>query len=435
MAAALEMAELEVVLHSALRKARRRIIPLLAVCYFAAYMDRVNISFAAESMNRDLHFSAKIYGLGAGLFFLSYALCEIPSNRLLLRFGARRWIARIMLTWGLLAGAMVFVHSVKSFYGMRLLLGVAEAGFFPGAIYYLSQWFPARERARATGLFYIAFPLSNVVMGPLAGQLLKLGGRLGMSGWQWLFLVEALPAIVMSAVVWFALPDGPASASWLSAEECCAIEAELDKEPARQHAAAHGEGMRQALRSRYVWLFGAFYFCALGSYYAMIFSLPTLLHETTGWSTQNVGALIACFGAIGGLAMIWGAVHSDRSGERRWHIALPMLTMAAGILGAGLFGNRWLVVASLLLATTSYYAAQGPMLSAPMLVFAGEAAAIGFAAINMCGISGGFVGPYWMGWIHDTAGGYAWGLRLLVLPGILAAFLMLRLLRPNERHI
>jgi ACS family tartrate transporter-like MFS transporter len=176
-------------LESAVGKARWRLIPLLSVCYLVAYMDRVNISFAAESMNRDLHFTPTIYGLGAGLFFLTYALCEIPSNRLLLHFGARRLLARIMLTWGLLAVGMAFVRSPGSFYGMRMLLGVAEAGYFPGVIFYLAQWFPKAERARAISLFYIAFPLSSVVMGGLAGVLLRQSGRMGLAGWQWLFLV------------------------------------------------------------------------------------------------------------------------------------------------------------------------------------------------------------------------------------------------------
>src|ERR1700735_4628406 len=194
-------------LRSALRKARWRLIPLLSVCYLIAFMDRANISFASATMNRDLHFTPKIYGLGAGLFFLSYAACEIPSNRLLLRFGARRWLARIMLTWGLLAAGVVFIRTPWSFYSLRLLLGVAEAGYLPGALFYLSQWFPAAERARSISLFYIALPLSSTVMEGVAGLLLRQNGRMGLTGWQWLFLVEALPSIALSFVVWFCLPE------------------------------------------------------------------------------------------------------------------------------------------------------------------------------------------------------------------------------------
>ena len=215
-------------LESALRKARWRILPLLALGYLAAYTDRVNISFAAEPMNRDLHFSPYVYGLGAGLFFVSYALCEVPSNWLLLRFGARRWLARIMFTWGALAMAMVLVHSRTSFYGMRLLLGVAEAGYFPGAIYFLSLWFPAKERARAIGMFYVSLPLASVVMGAAAGALLRLDGRLGLHGWQWLFLVEGMPAVLLSVAIWFMLSERPRSAKWLLEEEREALEAELE---------------------------------------------------------------------------------------------------------------------------------------------------------------------------------------------------------------
>ena len=184
-----------------MRKATWRLIPLLSVCYMVAYMDRANVSFAAIEMNRDLAFNAGVYGFGAGVFFVSYAICELPSNMLMLRFGARRWIARIMLTWGLLAAAMMFVKTPVSFYALRFLLGMAEAGFFPGVIYYLSLWFPQEMRSRAISRFYIAYPLSNVVMGLIAGSLLNLNGRMGLKGWQWLFLVEALPAIVLSAVV------------------------------------------------------------------------------------------------------------------------------------------------------------------------------------------------------------------------------------------
>ena len=259
------------VLESALRKARWRLIPLLAVCYLVAYMDRANISFAAESMSRDLHFTPRVYGLGAGLFFVSYALCEIPSNRLLLRFGARRWLARIMLTWGLVAMAMMFTRSPRSFYGLRLLLGVAEAGFFPGAIYFLSQWFPRRLRARSLSFFYIGFPLSSAIMGAAAGALLRLNGTWGLRGWQWIFLVEALPAVLLSGVMLWALPDTPVEAAWLNEAEREALSAEVAADEA--HAPAHHEGsLGVVMRSGRVWIIALFYFCALGTLYALTFS-------------------------------------------------------------------------------------------------------------------------------------------------------------------
>src|ERR1700683_4308979 len=212
---------------SSRRKAAVHLLPLLGIGYGLAYIDRINISFASLQMNRDLHFSASVYGFGAGLFFLGYALCEVPSNLMLLRFGARRWLARIMLTWGLLAAAMMFVRTPLQFNVLRFLLGMAEAGFYPGVIYYLTLWFPARVRASAVSRFYVALPLSSVVMGSVAGWLLGLGGKLGLSGWQWLFLLEGLPAAAFSLVILKMLPDDPGKATWLTTEEKTWLEGQL----------------------------------------------------------------------------------------------------------------------------------------------------------------------------------------------------------------
>ncbi len=426
------------VLEQALKKARWRLIPLLAVCYLIAYMDRVNISFAAESMNRQLNFTPKIYGLGAGLFFLSYALCEIPSNRLLLRFGARRWIARIMLTWGLLAAAMVCIRTPASFYGLRLLLGCAEAGFFPGAIFYLSLWFPPEQRARSISLFYVAFPLSNVVMGSLAGVLLQQNGKLGLAGWQWLFLIEALPAIFMSAIIWFALPDGPAKASWLNEAEREALDEALggaqDRSLEAERAATHGDGLGQALRSPRVWALGAFYLVMLGSSYAVTFSLPLVLRSATGWQMGSVGGLVAAFGVAGAVGMLLWARHSDLHRERRWHVAGPMLLMACSLgVACGFHLAGWTTVIALLTFVTAYCAMQGPVLTVGVSALPGRAAAVGIAAINTCGIIGGFLGPYWIGWMREATGGYALGIGALILPCLLAAGLILRLVSASER--
>jgi ACS family tartrate transporter-like MFS transporter len=380
-------------------------------------MDRVNISFAAESMNRDLHFTPTIYGLGAGLFFLTYALCEIPSNRLLLHFGARRWLARIMLTWGLLAVGMAFVRSPGSFYGMRMLLGVAEAGYFPGVIFYLAQWFPKAERAKAISLFYIAFPLSSVVMGGLAGVLLRQSGRLGLAGWQWLFVVEGLPAVLLSAAIWFTLPDAPASAAWLTVEERAAVAEEL----AHTEVAAHGVGyLRAALRSRYVWGFGLFFFFTLGSNYAISFSLPLVLRLATGWTIGRVGWLIAGIGVLSAVAMVLNARDSDKRGERKWHIVVPTVVMGFGMLVASFHTSGWIGVGALTVAAISFFAIQGPMLGVVSRVVPGNAAAVAIATINMCAICGGFVGPYWMGWMREATGSYAVGIGGLCVPCLLA---------------
>ncbi len=408
-------------LESALRKARWRILPLLALGYLAAYTDRVNISFAAEPMNRDLHFSPYVYGLGAGLFFISYALCEVPSNLLLLRFGARRWLARIMFTWGLLAMAMLFVHSRTSFYGMRLLLGVAEAGYFPGAIYYLSLWFPAKERAQAIGWFYVSLPLASTVMGAVAGALLGLDGRLGLRGWQWLFLVEGLPALLLSMGIWFTLSERPREAKWLRADEREALEYELaDAYPSGERS--HGwSAVRIVLSDGRVWLLGFCALCLLGSNYAQNFFLPELLRMLTGESVARVGYLIALAAAAGAVAMVVNGFHSDRRGERRWHVIVPALMMALLMLIAGLHLHGWVAAIVLLMALPVFFAMQAPWVAILTELFRGEKAALAIAATNMLGIIGGFLGPYGMGWMREMSGGFAVGIGSLCVPWLMMA--------------
>jgi ACS family tartrate transporter-like MFS transporter len=419
-------------LESGLRKARWRLLPLLSVCYLVAYMDRANISFAAKTMNRDLHFSPQQYGLGAGLFFLSYALCEVPSNRLMLRFGARRWLARIMLTWGLLAGAMVFVRSPHSFYGARLLLGCAEAGYFPGALYFLSQWFPRTTRGRAISWFYVSLPVSTIVMGGLAGALLGLDGRLGMRGWQWMFLVEAAPAVVLSAVIWFGLPNHVASARWLSREEKEAITEELERDKVSDGSVGDGH-VWEALWSGRVWLLGLAYFFELGMTYAITFSLPTVLGETTGWSAARVGYLIAWAGVVGAVLMVGGAWVTDRSARPRRYVVGGFVLMGLGALVAGVHLSGWVGPAALLFVMWSFYAIQGPMLRVMTTIVPGRGAALAIGTANMCGIAGGFAGPYWMGWMREATGGYALGIGALCVPGLLAAVLMMPLMRAPRR--
>jgi ACS family tartrate transporter-like MFS transporter len=406
-------------LNSALTKARWRLIPLIAVCYLVAYMDRSNISFAAASMNSDLHFSPKVYGLGAGLFFLSYGLCEIPSNALLLRFGARRWLARIMFTWGLVAAGMVLVRTPAHFYTARLLLGCAEAGYFPGVVYYLARWFPPGVRSRTMSQFYVAMPISSLVMGALAGPLLRLNGRLGLAGWQWMFLVEAAPAVLLAFVMWFGLADEPQEARWLGADERAALMAELARDP--HHAeAGHGSGFGIALRSWRVWLLGGFYFFALGTSYALTFSLPQMLQHATSWDAGGVGNLVAGAGVAGAVGMLLVAWSSDKRQERRWHIAALCFLQAAMVLFAGLHPTGWSGAMALLASTVCWFSMAGTITSVLATVIPGKAAAIAIAIVNMLGIFGGFVGPYWMGWMREATGGYAWGVGSLVVPCTLA---------------
>jgi len=422
----------EVGLQTGLRKARWRLLPLLSICYLVAYMDRANISFAAKTMNHDLHFSPKTYGLGAGLFFLSYALCEVPSNRLMLRFGARRWLARIMLTWGVLAGAMVLVKTSHEFYGARLLLGCAEAGYFPGALYFLSRWFPRATRGRAISLFYVSLPISTIVMGALAGALLGLDGRLGLRGWQWMFLVEATPAVVLAGVIWFCLPDEVASARWLSGNEKQAITEELERDYATDGGASDGS-VWEALRMGRVWLLGLVYFFQLGISYAITFSLPIVLGQSTGWNAARVGYLIAWAGVLGAALMLGGAWASDHSDRPQRYVVGGYLLMGIGALGAGLHLRGWSGVAMLLFVMWSYYAIQAPMLRVMTTIVPGRGAALAIGTANMCGIAGGFFGPYWMGWMREATGGYALGIGALCVPCLLAAVLMLRLMRVKRR--
>jgi MFS transporter, ACS family, tartrate transporter len=418
---------------SAQRKASLRLLPIISIGYGLAYIDRINISFASLRMNSDLHFSATVYGLGAGLFFIGYAFCEVPSNLLLLRFGARRWLARIMFTWGLLAAAMMFVRTPLQFYTVRMLLGMAEAGFFPGVIYYLTLWFPATMRARAVSRFYIALPLSSVVMGALAGLLLGLDGRLGLSGWKWLFLIEGLPAVLFSFVILRMLPDGPDLARWLTPDEKRWLKDQLAADVAKAHL-GHQAGVLQALLSPKVWLIGLFFFSALTCAYGYGFSAPAILLGVTGWSVSKVGYLVAAFGVAGTLAMLLGGSHSDRTGDRALHCIVPCCVMAASYFVAGYGGPAWLVVAALGISFMAFNALQGPALAVPTQFMAGRAAAAGIAAMNTITMFSGFVGPYWMGRVKDATGSYQTGLLGLIVPSLTAALAMFVLTRSLARR-
>jgi ACS family tartrate transporter-like MFS transporter len=408
-------------LESALRKARWRILPLLSLGYLAAFMDRVNISFAAESMNRDLRFSPYVYGLGAGLFFISYALCEVPSNWLLLRFGARRWLARIMFTWGALAMAMLIVHSRTSFYGVRLLLGVAEAGYFPGAVYFISLWFPAKERARAISFFYVSLPLASVVMGSAAGALLRLDGRLGLHGWQWLFLVEGMPAVLLSVAFWFTLSERPRDAKWLREDEREALEFEVAEAYLSEGHSQRWNALRVVMGDARVWVLGLCALCLLGSNYAVNFFLPEMLRMLTGASAARVGYLIALAAGAGAVAMVANGFHSDRKHERRWHVIVPVLMMAVLVLIAGLHLQSWAAAILLLISLPVLFAMQAPWVAIVTELFRGEKAALAIAATNMLGIIGGFLGPYGMGWMREITGGFAVGLGSLCVPWLVMA--------------
>jgi ACS family tartrate transporter-like MFS transporter len=417
-----EVAVSDAVGRAAVRKASWRLLPLIGLGYGVAYMDRVNISFASLQMNRDLHFSATVYGFGAGLFFLSYAACEVPSNLLLLRFGARRWLSRIMITWGVIAVAMMFVRTPAQFYVARFLLGVAEAGFFPGVIFYLMQWFPPELRARVVSRFYVSLPLSSAVMGLLAGSLLSLQGRLGLAGWQWLFLLEGLPAILLGVAFLFCIPDSPGHASWL-----CPEEQEWLLERVREDArgSLHSENAIAALRDRRVWLMGLVFLCMHAAMYAYTFSAPAILERLTGWNVGSVGYLIAAMSLVGAAGMVWNAVHSDRARERVWHVVVPFLLMAMGFLIGGASMAAWVAVPALAMAVVSHSSMQAPLMAIPAVFLKGPQAAAGYAMINTIGMVGGFAGPYWMGLAKDFTGDYQHGLLTLTVPAVSAALILM----------
>jgi MFS transporter, ACS family, tartrate transporter len=418
----------EAIARSAQHKAAVRLLPLLGIGYGLAFMDRINISFASLQMNRDLHFSASVYGFGAGLFFIGYALCEVPSNLLLLRFGAKRWLARIMFTWGLLAAATMFVRTPLEFNVLRFLLGMAEAGFYPGVIFYLTLWFPVRMRARAVSRFYVALPLSSVVMGSLAGWLLGLSGKLGLAGWQWLFLVEGLPTALFSLVILKMLPDSPAKATWLTAKEKAWLDVQLKADAEKAHL-GHSAGVARALLEPKVWMIGAYFFFALTANYAYGFSAPAILQGVTGWSATKVGYLVASFGLAGAVGMLMNGAHSDRKGERALHCIVPCLVMAASFLTASYAKEPWLVTAALAASFIGFTSMLPPANAVPMEFLAGRAAAAGIAAMNTITMFSGFVGPYWMGVMKDHTGNYEVGLRGLALPCLLAAGTMYALTR------
>ena len=415
-----------------LAKMSWRLLPLIGLGYGVAYMDRVNISFAALQMNQDLHFSASIYGFGASLFFLSYAACEAPSNLLLMRFGARRWIARIMLTWGALAAGMLFVRTPVQFYVMRFLLGMAEAGFFPGVVFYLMSWFPAAARGRAISRFYVALPLSSVVMGALAGALLNLNGTAGLAGWQWLFLVEGLPAIALGVAILFLLPDSPATSKWLSDAEKAWIAQRLAAD--RAGAGAAGDpGIGRALADPRVWLLGLANIGILGAAYAFNLSAPTILVGATHLDATGTGFLIGAVALVAAVGMVAAGWHSDHRRERHLHVAAFVLVAAAGSLAMGLGGAVWLVVAGYAATVIGGNAIQAVFWLIPSDALHGRSAAVGLAAIGSIGMVGSFLGPWVWGLARDHTGGYQAGLVSLAGVYVLSAALLLlarRLARP-----
>jgi len=406
------------------RKVTWRLLPFLSLLYFMAQLDRVNVSFAALTMNKEIGLSATLYGWGAGIFFFSYVACEVPSNLALERFGARLWIARIMLTWGLLSAAMALVSGPVSFFAVRFLLGAAEAGLFPGVILYMTYWFPRSYRARVVAIFSLATPISTAVGSLVSAPLLAMNGIWGLTGWQWLFVIEGLPSVILALVTLRYLTDRPKEAEWLDVEERGCLTAKLAEEG--QDAAHHHVSLRQSLRDPRLLLLMMIWLCRVTCLYGVAFFLPQVV-KTFGGSDTETAIVSAIPFAVGSVGMLLFAWNSDRTQERRWHLLVTFALMAGGLVGAGLMGASLWTIVPLAVATIGYSAMVPCFWPLPSQFLTGTAAAGGIAFINAVGNIGGFVGPYGVGWLKDATNSFAGGLYFMgaiaVAGGVLVLFI------------
>ncbi|QET00856.1 MFS transporter [Cupriavidus pauculus] len=405
------------------RKVSWRLVPFLLLCYVVAYLDRVNVGFAKLQMLNDLKFSETIYGLGAGIFFIGYFLFEVPSNVILHRVGARIWIARIMITWGLISAAMMFVTTPTMFYVLRFLLGVAEAGFFPGIILYLTYWYPAARRGRTTTYFMTAIALSGVIGGPLSGWVMQaFDGHNGWSGWQWMFLIEGVPSVLVGLWVLAYLDDRIGHAKWLTADEKTVLERNIAAEDQHKEDPPIG----RVLSSPRVWLMAAIYFSFVMGLYGVSFWLPTIIKQTGVSSALHIGLLTAIPYGCAVIGMVLFASSADRRGERRWHIAIPALIGAVGlVLSVHWRADTTLAMVALTLATIGILTTLPLFWSLPTAFLAGTGAAAGIALINSLGNLAGFISPYAVGWLKDATQSTDSGMYLLAACMVVGAALAL----------
>lgn len=403
-------------------KVSRRIIPFLMLCYLGAYLDRVNVGFAKLQMLNDLRFSETIYGLGAGIFFLGYFIFEVPSNIILHKVGARTWLARIMLTWAVISASFIFVKSPTAFYVLRFLLGAAEAGFAPGVILYLTYWYPSARRAKALSIFFMAIPLAGILGGPLSGWIMhSLQGTMALTGWKWLFLLEAVPSLVLGIVILFYLDNGIASAKWLTEAEKRLLARNVEGDNA--HKTAHGS-IKAFIGDRRLWLLAAIYFCVVLGQYGLTFWLPTIIRKTGVSDPLRVGLLTAIpyLCAIVALPLI--GMSADRSRERRFHLAIPMLVSVAGFAMLPLLGSVGASIVFLSIASAGILAASSQFWSLPTAMLGGVSAAAGIAAVNCFANLAGFFSPAIVGWLNDLTGKSTAGLIFLSLAVTLGALMV-----------
>jgi ACS family tartrate transporter-like MFS transporter len=418
---------------STIRKVYLRLLPLLFLAYFVCYLDRINVGFAALTMNKELGFNASIFAFGASAFFWGYCLFEIPSNIVLEKVGARLWIARIMITWGLLSGATAFVTGSYSFAIVRCLLGIAEAGFFPGMILFFTYWFPSRYRGRVVGWFMTAIPVSIALGAPISTALMELDGLLGMAGWRWMFIGEAAPAVILGIVVLIFVRDKPAKASWLTAEERAWLTGELQAE---RHAveSVRVYSLLQSLINPRVLALAVIYLGIATASVGLVIFLPQMIKQL-GLSNMMVGFATALPYVVGTIGMIvWGYV-TDRMHERRWNLFFACMCASVGLLAAGMLtGSLW-ALAGMAAATVGFYGMKTPFWPLPSTFLSGTAAAAGIAAINSLGNLGGLIGPNVVGWLRDATGSFESGLYVLSGFALLSAIVTLATVREPRRQV
>lgn len=410
---------------SAYRKIAFRLMPFLMLCYFCAYLDRVNVGFAKLQMMSDLQFSEAVYGLGAGIFFIGYFLCEVPSNIVLHKVGARRWIARIMITWGILSGCFAFVQTEWQFYTLRFLLGVAEAGLAPGLLLYLTYWFPSYRRARMTVLWFIAIPISGMIGGPLSGLIMdRMSGVHGWFGWQWMFVIEAIPTVLVGLLVLAVLKDSVQDANWLTQDEKNLVKQELAQD--NQHKEGHAS-VKEFIADKRLWLLAGIYFCVVMGQYAITFWLPTLIRNSGISDNWHIGLLTSLPYMCAIVVMILAGRSGDHFQERRWHLIIPMCAGALALTFATLFAsNLTLSLICLCIAASGVLTASSLFWMLPTNFLSGVSAAAGIAAVNSFANLAGFCSPYLIGWITTNTGSNAIGMFLITAVLIFGASLVLR---------
>lgn len=417
--------ESDAVRKSAYRKIAFRLMPFLMLCYFCAYLDRVNVGFAKLQMMNDLQFSEAVYGLGAGIFFLGYFLCEVPSNIVLHKVGARRWIARIMITWGILSGCFAFVQTEWQFYTLRFLLGVAEAGLAPGLLLYLTYWFPSYRRARMTVLWFIAIPISGMIGGPISGLIMdQMNNVRGWHGWQWMFVLEAIPTVVVGLLVLAILKDSVSDANWLTDDEKSLVKKEIAED--NQHKQGHGS-IKDFIRDRRLWLLAGIYFCVVMGQYAITFWLPTLIRNSGISDNWHIGLLTSLPYMCAIFVMLMAGRSGDHFRERRWHLIIPMCAGAAALTLATLFvSNLTVSLIFLCIAASGVLTASSLFWMLPTNFLGGVSAAAGIAAVNSFANLAGFCSPYLIGWVTTNTGSNAIGMFIITAVLLFGATLVSR---------